>query len=70
MKNLLKNTNMLLTLISGVAAYIFFAFFYEDHLHYQEELQLFQFTPQYFIENIQVPAGFSSFLRQFITQFF
>lgn len=61
---------MLLTLICGVAAYIFFAFFYEDHLHYQEELQLFQFTPQYFIENIQVPAGFSSFLSQFIAQFF
>lgn len=70
MKISLKNTSFILTLILGLATFVFFAFFYENHLYYQEELQLFQFTLQYFQEYIQMPAGFSSFLSQFITQFF
>ena len=70
MKILLRNTNGMLTLLLGVVVFIFYAFFYANHLHFQEQLQLFQFTLPYFIESISIPSGFTAFLSQFITQFF
>ena len=41
MKILLRNTNGMLTLLLGVVVFIFYAFFYANHLHFQEQLQLF-----------------------------
>ena len=70
MKILLRNANGMLTLLLGVVVFIFYAFFYANHLHFQEQLQLFQFTVPYFIESISIPSGFTAFLSQFITQFF
>jgi hypothetical protein len=61
---------MLLTLLSGVVFYCFFAFKYPYHLHFQEQLQLFESTWDYFRGVAAVPGGLADWLGRFFTQFF
>ncbi|MDR2859391.1 MAG: DUF6057 family protein [Mediterranea sp.] len=57
-------------LLFGGVAWIFFAIFYRHHLHYQEQLQLFLTTSDYFIQHISRPGGLAIYLGGFFTQFF
>lgn len=54
----------------GFAFWLFFAIFYRHHLHYQEQLQLFLFTSEYFLEQCSLPGGFAGYLGGFFTQLF
>jgi hypothetical protein len=59
-----------ISLLLGGAVWIFFAIFYRHHLHYQEQLQLFLTTFDYFTQHISHPGGLSIYLGGFFTQFF
>lgn len=58
------------TFLFGMTVWAFFAVFYRHHLHYQEQLQLFLFTPAYLMETINRPGGLAIYLGRFFTQFF
>lgn len=60
----------LLSLVFGAAVFVFFGFFYSYHLNYQEQSQLFLFTPQYLLDFANHPGGLSDYLGNFFTQFF
>lgn len=49
---------------------IFYGVFYKYNLYFQEQLQLFLLTGDYFLESIQTPGGFSGYLGEFFTQFY
>ena len=50
--------------------FVFFNFFYPYHLHYQEQLQFFRFSSDYFMESIVVPGGLGDWMTGFLVQFF
>ncbi|WP_297094184.1 DUF6057 family protein [uncultured Draconibacterium sp.] len=58
------------SLVFGVAAFIFFGFYYSFHLNYQEQYQLFLFTPRYLLDFVDHPGGLSDYLGNFFTQFY
>lgn len=62
--------NQIFSLIFGVAVFVFFAFFYQYHLYYQEQYQLFLFTSDYFTQTSYHIGGIASYLGSFLTQFF
>jgi len=49
---------------------IFFAFFYQYHLFFTEQLQIFLLTFDYFLSYLSKPAFLSSYLGDFFTQFY
>ena len=59
-----------LSLVFGLVAFVFFAFFYPFHLNYQEQYQLFLFSADYFLKFFSKPGGFSDYIGNFFTQFF
>jgi len=69
-KKLLKYTEYLFTGLFFAGLFIFFAFFYNYHLHFEEATQLFLFTGDYFVSRMGLPGGFSGWLGEFLTQFF
>lgn len=60
----------ILSLLFAVAVALFWAFPYRCALSYQEQYQLFLFTPSYFTERISVPGGLADYAGEFITQFY
>ena len=60
----------LYTLLFGVAVLLFFGLAYPNHLHYQEQYQLFLFDSTYVWEVIRLPGGIADLLGRFCTQFF
>lgn len=63
-------TDWSISFLFGGPVWLFFAVFYRHHLHYQEQLQLFLFTSDYFMELIARPGGLAIYLGRFFTQFF
>ncbi len=60
-------------LFSGVfftGIFVFFTFFYNSHLHFEEQFQLFLLTGDSFISKIGYPGGFSGWIGGFLTQFY
>jgi hypothetical protein len=64
-----KLAAIVMTVLSGVAIYGFFAFRYPYHLHFQEQYQLFESTWDYFAAVAAVPGGFADWAGRFVTQF-
>lgn len=58
------------SLLVYTAIFIFFAFKYGFHVIYQEQLQLFENTPEYFIGTVLLPGGAVDYISRFLTQFF
>jgi hypothetical protein len=67
---MLKNFEYLFTGLFSAAIFIFFAFFYNNHLHFEEQTQLFLLTGDYFLSKIGFPGGFSGYMGGFLTQFY
>ena len=65
-----KHLQGILSLLFAVAIALFCAFPYRCALSYQEQYQLFLFTPSYFTERISVPGGLADYVAEFITQFY
>ncbi|MDO4197306.1 MAG: DUF6057 family protein, partial [Prevotellaceae bacterium] len=63
-------TFFILPLLTTLAVWLFFGFFYPHHLHYQEQFQLFLFDSDYAWEVIRWPGGLSDYIGRFLTQFF
>lgn len=63
-----KHLQGILSLLFAVAVALFWAFPYRCALSYQEQYQLFLFTPSYFTERISVPGGLADYVGEFITQ--
>jgi hypothetical protein len=49
---------------------VFFAFFYNNHLHFEEQYQLFLLTWDYFSDKLSYPGGFAGYTGSFLTQFY
>ena len=68
------NGNRLLRVLPSLcfilAAFLFFGLGYGSHLAYQEQYQLFEWTPEYFAGVVSVPGGFADWCGRFLTQFF
>lgn len=65
-----KHLQGFLSLLFAIAIALFWAFPYRCALSYQEQYQLFLFTPSYFTERISVPGGLADYVAEFITQFY
>ena len=71
MKRLLsKYGGLLLTLVFGIAVFLFWRFRYPFALTYQEQLQLFLFDGDYFCERLLEPGGFARYIAEFLVQFY
>jgi hypothetical protein len=60
-------------ILSGIVyavIFVFFAFYYNSHLHFNEQFQLFLLTGDFFIEKLSFPGGFSGYVGGFLTQFY
>ena len=60
----------LVSLLLTIAVGLFYGLLYPYHLHYYEQMQMFQFSSQYFWETVLLPGGLSDYLGRFLTQFF
>ena len=65
-----KHQQGFLSLLFAVAVALFWSIPYRCALSYQEQYQLFLFTPSYFTERISVPGGLADYVAEFITQFY
>lgn len=66
----IRIVNRSISILPGVATWLFFAVFYRHHMHYQEQMQLFLTTSGYLAETASRPGGFGTYLGAFFTQFF
>ena len=73
MKKLLplhKSAYWLLTLLFGLAVFLFWRYRYPFALVYQEQLQLFLFDDDYFLERMAEPGGLARYVAEFLVQFY
>ena len=59
-----------LTIVFGLAVFLFWRYRYPFALAYQEQFQLFLFDADYFFERMAEPGGFSRYIAEFLTQFY
>ena len=59
-----------LTILLGLAVFLFWRYRYPFALTYQEQLQLFLFDGDYFCERLTEPGGFARYVAEFLTQFY
>lgn len=62
--------NHISSLLYVIAVLLFFGICYPYHITYQEQFQLFLFTPDYFWETLAVPGGLADYIGRFFTQVF
>jgi len=65
-----RNSELVFSGIFFTGIFIFFMFFYNSHLHFAEQFQLFLLTGDYFVSKLAFPGGFNGWLGDFLTQFF
>lgn len=70
MNKVLKYSGGILSFSFGIAVWLFFALAYSNHLHYQEQFQMFQFTSDYWADLMSRPGGLADYLGTFFTQFY
>jgi hypothetical protein len=59
-----------ITVVLFVSCFSFFAFFYQYHVYFTEQLQIFQMTFSHFLNYFSKPAFFASYSGDFLTQFY
>jgi len=64
------NTEKISVVLTGIIIFVFFTFFYNHHLHFAEQTQLFLLTRDFFLEKIGLPGGFNGYIGGFLTQCF
>ena len=67
---IITNAEYILSGILYTGIFIFFAFFYNSHLHFTEQFQLFLLTDEFFLAKSGYPGGFSGYIGGFLTQFY
>ena len=58
------------SVLTGIAIFLFWYIAYPHALSYHEQYQLFLWTSDYFIERLSLPGGLADWLGEFIVQFF
>ncbi|MCH3968886.1 MAG: DUF6057 family protein [Prevotella sp.] len=61
---------ILLSVFFGIIVFCFWCFVQRGALNYQEQLQMFLFDSDYFIQRIAVPGGLADYIAEFLTQFY
>ncbi len=69
-KSLNKHSRLLLTLVFGICVFVFWRMRYPFALTYQEQLQMFLFDDDYFLERLAEPGGFARYIAEFLVQFY
>lgn len=70
MKKIDLSLRLILTLLVAVGVWAFWMFAYPGHLHIHEQLQIFEFTKEYFLDTVVKPAGLAEYVSRFLVQFF
>lgn len=70
MKVITKCWKPLLSLLFGVVVMVFWAVPYVSGLCFQEQLQMFLFDGDYFLERIILPGGLADYVSEFLVQFY
>ncbi len=70
MKGYFKTYNWILPVGLVGFSFVFFQFFYPYHLFFKEQIQLFLYTPDYFLSYFKKPAWLAAYSGDFLTQFF
>ena len=65
-----KQWAWLVTLVVGVSVFLFWSYRYPFALTYQEQLQLFLFDGDYFIDRLSEPGGLARYVAEFLVQFY
>jgi hypothetical protein len=65
-----KYTEYLFSGIFFAGIFVFYSFFFNSHLHFEEQFQLFLLTGDFFISKLKYPGGFSGYIGGFLTQFY
>ena len=68
--NLSRLLPLLVGLLLAAAVGGFYYLIYPYHLHYYEQMQMFQFSSDYFLETVMLPGGLADYLGRFLAQFF
>ena len=69
-KRVIRYADYLLTGLFFAGILIFFAFFYNNHLHFEEQFQFFPLTGDFLFSKLSHPGGISGYLGGFLTQFY
>ena len=64
------HAGLLMTLVFGIVVFLFWRFRYPFVMVYQEQLQLFLFDNDYFLERMAEPGGFARYVSEFLVQFY
>ncbi len=59
-----------MTVILGIATFLFWYVAYPHALSYQEQYQMFLWTNDYFFERLSLPGGLADWLGEFFVQFY
>lgn len=70
MKKIEKYMPWIGTALLGIGAWIFWTFIHPELLSFQEELQMFLFDKEYFLERVALPSGVARYVAEFLTQFY
>lgn len=70
MNKVIKFLVRILPFLFGLVVFLFFAFSYNNHLHYEEQLQMFLFTSDYWLNLFGRPGGLADYIGTFFTQFY
>lgn len=65
-----KTADSFVAVLVPAGIFAFFTFFYNSHLHFEEQFSLFLFTSDYLIEKLILPGGVAGYLGEFLTQFY
>ena len=65
-----KHADLLLTLVFGLAVFLFWKLRYPFALTYQEQFQFFLFDGDYFAERMAEPGGLARYVAEFLVQFY
>ena len=68
-KSLSRYWKVGLTVLFGLAVFLFWQYRYPFVLAYQEQLQLFLFDDDYFCERMSEPGGLARYIAEFMVQF-
>ena len=69
-KFLSSHIRLLLTLVTGLAVFLFWRFRYPFVLAYQEQFQLFLFDDDYLMSRLAEPGGVARYVAEFLVQFY
>jgi hypothetical protein len=66
----IKYSEYLLSGLFPAGVFIFYAFFFNSHLHFEEQFQLFLLSDDFLIERLKLPGGLTGYVGDFLTQFY